>query len=223
MEEIDEGKKDYQKELISQINEQTDRARNIVRSLLDFSRDREFKKEPLPLKKLIEETIQFIKGQVPTKIVITLSIPDDIVIVADKQRLQQAFLNLIKNAVEAIPAEEGAVTIKATRCRSLAGIQAERAPVYHFVDYRGSCALDEDAVDIEIRDTGFGIPPDVLPKIFDPFFTTKDVGKGSGLGLFIVHEIITQHDGSIAVDSEPGKGTTFLVRLPVREREEKAS
>jgi len=223
MEEIDEGKKDYQKELIAQINEQTDRARNIVRSLLDFSRDRAFKKEPLFLKKLFEETIQFIKGQVPTKIAITLSISEDIMIIADKQRLQQAFLNLIKNAVEAIPGEEGSVTIKAARCRSFAGLEAERAPVYHFVDYRGSCALDEDAVDIEIRDTGSGIPSDVLPKIFDPFFTTKDVGKGSGLGLFIVHEIITQHDGSIAVDSEPGKGTTFLVRLPVREHEEKAS
>ena len=54
------------------------------------------------------------------------------------------------------------------------------------------------------------------PKIFDPFFTTKDVGKGSGLGLFIVHEIIEEHDGCIAVDSEPGKGTTFLIRLPVK-------
>jgi two-component system, NtrC family, sensor kinase len=223
MEEIDDGNKDYQKELISQINEQTDRARNIVRSLLDFSRDREFKKEPLLLKKLLEETIQFIKGQVPTKITVTLSVADDIMIVADKQRIQQAFLNLIKNAIDAIPAETGAVDIRAARRRSLTSVDSERAPVYHYVDYQGSCALDEDAVDIEIRDTGSGIPPAILQKIFDPFFTTKDVGKGSGLGLFIVHEIITQHDGCIAVDSEPNKGTTFLVRLPVREPEKKAS
>ena len=73
----------------------------------------------------------------------------------------------------------------------------------------------EDTVDIKIRDTGAGIAPEVLPRVFDPFFTTKDVGKGSGLGLFIVHEIIEEHDGCIAVDSSPGKGTTFLIRLPV--------
>ncbi len=66
-----------------------------------------------------------------------------------------------------------------------------------------------------MRDTGPGISADALSKIFDPFFTTKDVGKGSGLGLYIVHEIIEEHDGCIAVDSEPGKGTTFLIRLPV--------
>jgi signal transduction histidine kinase len=65
-----------------------------------------------------------------------------------------------------------------------------------------------------VRDTGPGIPADALSKIFDPFFTTKDVGKGSGLGLYIVHEIIEEHDGCIAVDSEPGNGTTFLIRLP---------
>lgn len=223
MEEIDDGKKEYQKELIAQINEQTDRARNIVRSLLDFSRDREFKKEPLSLKKLLEETIQFVKGQVPTKIAVTLTISDDIVIVADKQRIQQAFLNLIKNAIEAITTEEGTVTIKAAKHRALADNEDGKAPVYYFVDYRGSCAPDEETVDIKIRDTGFGIPPDILPKIFDPFFTTKDVGKGSGLGLFIVHEIITQHDGCIAVDSESGKGTTFLVRLPIKQSERKES
>jgi signal transduction histidine kinase len=62
-----------------------------------------------------------------------------------------------------------------------------------------------------------GIPAELLPKIFDPFFTTKDVGKGSGLGLFIVQEIVEEHGGCIGVNSEIGKGTTFLVRLPARE------
>ncbi|HSQ77285.1 MAG TPA: HAMP domain-containing sensor histidine kinase, partial [Nitrospirota bacterium] len=82
--------------------------------------------------------------------------------------------------------------------------------------YRGKCTLEEDTIDIQVRDTGPGIPADALSKIFDPFFTTKDVGKGSGLGLYIVHEIIEEHDGCIAVDSEPGKGTTFLIRLPAK-------
>ncbi len=208
---------EFARELTAQINDQTDRARNIVRSLLDFSRAREFKKESLSLRQIFEETIRFVKGQVPTKIGITLSIPDDINIFADKQRIQQAFLNLIKNAVEAFTTDEGSVTVKAEKRRAMDDIEDEKIGIYNYLKYRGKCTLDQDTVDIEIRDTGPGIPLDIIPKIFDPFFTTKDVGKGSGLGLFIVHEIIEEHDGCIAVDSEPGKGTTFLIRLPLRE------
>jgi two-component system NtrC family sensor kinase len=204
-------------ELINQINDQTDRARNIVRSLLDFSRDRDFKKESLSLKKIFEETIQFVRGQVPTGIAITLTIPDDIMIYADKQRIQQAFLNLIKNALDAIAGEEGMVSIKAEKRRAVDDVEDEKIGIYNYLKYRGKCTLDQDTVDIEIRDTGSGIPLDIISKIFDPFFTTKDVGKGSGLGLYVVHEIIEEHDGCIAVDSEPGKGTTFLIRLPLKE------
>ena len=80
----------------------------------------------------------------------------------------------------------------------------------------GECPIKTDTIDIEIRDTGSGIPPEVLPKIFDPFFTTKDVGKGSGLGLYIVQEIIHEHDGCIGVCSEPGKGTAFIIRFPIK-------
>ena len=91
----------------------------------------------------------------------------------------------------------------------------------------GECLGDKNTVDIEITDTGSGIPPEVMPKIFDPFFTTKDsgkssdrglyVGKGSGLGLYIVEEIVNEHGGCIAVDSTVGKGTCFLIRLPLKE------
>jgi len=203
-------------EMLTQINDQTDRARNIVRSLLDFSRDREFKKESLSLRKIIEETIQFVKGQVPTGIAVALSVPDDIVIFADKQRMQQVFLNLIKNAVDAITSDEGAVTIKAEKRRAMDDVEDEKIGIYNYLKYRGKCTLDQDTVDIEVRDNGTGIPLDLIPKVFDPFFTTKDVGKGSGLGLFIVHEIIEEHDGCIAVDSEPGRGTSFLIRLPAQ-------
>jgi two-component system, NtrC family, sensor kinase len=209
---------DFSQELIMQINEQTDRARNIVRSLLDFSRDREFKKESLSLTNLFEETIRFIKGQLPAKITVSFALPDDIVFFADKQRLQQVLLNLIKNAIDAIEPNEGTILIKAEKRRAIEDIEDEKIGITNYLKFRGKCTLDEDTVDIVIRDTGPGIPQDLLPKIFDPFFTTKDVGKGSGLGLFVVHEIIEEHDGCIAVDSEPGKGTTFLIRLPLRQK-----
>jgi two-component system NtrC family sensor kinase len=208
---------DFVQELTRQINDQTDRARNIVRSLLDFSRDREFKKEALVLKKIFEETIQFIRGQVPSNITVNLAVPDDVVIFADKQRIQQAFLNLIKNAVEAITSVEGSVTIKAEKHSAVGDRDDEKIGIYNYLKYGGKCSLDQDTVDIEIRDTGPGIPIDIITKIFDPFFTTKDVGKGSGLGLFIVHGIIEEHGGCIAVDSEVGKGTSFLIRLPMQD------
>ncbi|MFZ3063838.1 MAG: ATP-binding protein [Nitrospirota bacterium] len=214
MEEIEEADIKYKGELLSQINEQTNRARNIVHSLLEFSRDKKFKKETLPLKRLFEETIRFVRGQIPANVEITLNVPDDMVILADKQRIQQAFLNLIKNAMEAV-GNEGAISIRAKR-HSAVDKAEDKAEIYNYLKYSGKCTIEDDTIDIEIRDTGTGIPSEILPKIFDPFFTTKDVGKGSGLGLFIVHEIIEEHDGCIAVDSAAGKGTTFFISLPAK-------
>jgi two-component system NtrC family sensor kinase len=217
-EEIEDTDMEYKKELLSQVDEQTDRAKNIVRSLLEFSRDKEFKKEKVTLRKLFEETLLLIKGEIPTKVDIVLDVPGDIAISADKQRLEQAFLNLIKNAIQSIDGE-GSVSIKAWK-QSFRQTQGEGAEPCNYPRYRGKCTgkcpFDEDTVDIEITDTGEGIPPGALTKIFDPFFTTKDVGKGSGLGLFIVQEILEEHGGCIGVDSEVGKGTTFLIRLPVK-------
>ncbi len=216
-EEIEDADMEYKKELLSQIDEQTDRAKNIVRSLLEFSRDKEFKKERLILRSLFEETILLIKGEIPTKVETVFDIPDDIVIWADKQRIEQAFLNLIKNAIQAI-ADEGRISIKAWK-RLIGRTQEEGAELCDYPRYRGKCTGKcpfEDTVDIEITDTGEGIPAEALTKIFDPFFTTKDVGKGSGLGLFIVQEIVEEHGGCIGVDSEIGKGTTFLIRLPIK-------
>jgi signal transduction histidine kinase len=214
MEENDHADPQYRVELLSQIEDQTDRARNIVRSLLEFSREKDFKKEILPLRKVFEETIRFVKGQVPTRVSITYAVPEDVVIFADKQRIQQAFLNLLKNAIEAV-GEEGEITIRSKKHKAIHKAE-ETAEIYNYLKYRGKCTLECDTVDIEIRDTGPGIPQEILPRIFDPFFTTKDVGKGSGLGLFIVHEIIEENDGCIAVNSEPGKGTTFFISLPIK-------
>jgi two-component system NtrC family sensor kinase len=217
MEEIEEADLTYKKELLAQVDEQTDRARNIVRSLLEFSREKEFKKEPLHLRKLIEETIRFVRGEVPSKVEIVVDVPEEIMIFADKQRIQQVLLNLIKNAGEAIQ-DEGNIFIKA-RQSAVGARKDDDAGLYDSLKYAGRCAMLANTVDITIRDTGSGIPEEVLPRVFDPFFTTKDVGKGSGLGLFVVHEIIEEHDGCIAVDSATGKGTTFLIRLPLQKNE----
>jgi two-component system NtrC family sensor kinase len=140
--------------------------------------------------------------------------------------MQQAFLNLIKNAAESIE-EEGKVFIKARK-----HFEKEKTVVEeHGCDLSkysgictGECPFGKDSIDMEIQDTGVGIPPEILPKIFDPFFTTKDskknsapidIRKDSGLGLYVVEEIIEEHDGRIGVWSEVGEGMSFLIRLPM--------
>lgn len=207
VEEIDAADPAYRQELLAQIDGETWRARQIVRSLLDYARDRAFIRESLPLASLIEETLRLIRGQIPAQVSVSSRIPGDLVILGDKQRLQQVFLNLIRNAVEAA-ADSGRVQIAA---RAVSG---ERS---HFPPGRlvfGQCAGKGEMAEIEIRDDGHGIAAEILPRIFDPFFTTRAVGQGLGLGLFIAFEIIEEHGGCIAVESEPGKGTAFFVRLP---------
>jgi two-component system NtrC family sensor kinase len=195
-----------QKAYLAQIDGQTERARRIVRSLLDFARDREFAKAPVSLRELVAQTVGFIRGEVPARVAIAIDVPEDIVLVADKQRLQQAFLNLLRNAVEALDGA-GRVSVTARRHRVAA---AEDGPLA-----AAGCQLQGEVVDVVVADDGPGIPPKVLPRIFDPFFTTKDVGRGMGLGLFIVYEVIEEHDGCIAATSEPGEGAAFHVRLPL--------
>ena len=201
LEELDTVEKEFQQELLIQIDEQTHRMRNIVRSLLDFARDRQFLKEVLPLAVLIQETLRFLRGQMATQVTISMDISEEIVVYGDKQRLQQLFLNLLKNAVEAVEGE-GEVKVTITSHLSVS-------------PFPSTCPIPEnEGVNIEICDNGLGISPEMLPKIFDPFFTTKDVGKGFGLGLAIVYEIIEEHGGSITAESTLGEGSCFYLRLP---------
>ncbi len=209
-EELGEGAAPFHRELLEQIDGETWRARRIVRSLLDYARDREFHKEDLPLARLLEDTLRLVKGRIPPQVTVLRQIADDLVLSGDKQRLQQVFFNLIGNAVEALGGE-GELVIAARRLDAQAASDPRPGLVF------GKHVCSEEAVEIEIRDNGPGIPADILPRIFDPFFTTKEVGLGLGLGLFIVFEIVEEHGGCIAVASEVGKGTAFLVRLPVGE------
>lgn len=211
-EEIEESDAARRKELMEQIDEQTERARNIVRALLNFARDKPVKRDKVPLADLFSEVILFLKGETPPGVNIVSEIPADIELPADRQRLEQAFLNLIKNALEAIGAA-GEIRITAAKRHLAKGKDVSR-PIENHRSI-GKCFHGGDAVDIEIRDSGPGIPAEALPHIFDPFFTTKEVGHGMGLGLFIVYEIIDEHNGCISVESEAGHGSVFHIRLPL--------
>ncbi|MEO5358616.1 MAG: HAMP domain-containing histidine kinase [Nitrospirae bacterium YQR-1] len=216
-EEIEETDMDYKKQLIGQIDEQTVRARNIVRSLLDFSRNKEFSKESISLKKLTEEVLVFIRGRLLNKMSIIIDIAEDLMIIADKQKLQQIFLNLISNAADVINGQ-GQISISAKSNAMKSGVTLPFIGLDdgHCIKTNRKCIHESESVDIEISDTGEGIPDEVLHRIFDPFFTTKDVGKGAGLGLYIVHEIVEDHGGCLSVKSTVGEGTTFKIRLPLK-------
>jgi signal transduction histidine kinase len=216
IEELDNPDKAYQQELLQQIESQTDRARNIVRSLLDFSREKAFKRDILNLQEVIRETVRFIRGQLPSNITLHINIPDGLVIYADKQRIQQAILNLFKNAIDAMP-DGGELRISASSISPFETGIFDPSEASIFVMNQNKYESGDSGTFLLIEDTGMGISPDVLPKIMDPFFSTKDVGKGAGLGLAIVHEIIDEHDGCLAVCSKIGKGSTFIIRLPARE------
>lgn len=209
-EEVGAGGTPFQQELIEQIDTETWRARRIVRSLLDYARDREFRRETVPLSPLVADSLRLIKGQIPAQVGIDTAIPADLAISGDKQRLQQVLFNLVSNAVVALDGA-GEIVIAA---------RTTHIPCPADALVFGQCQGTGTAVEIEIRDNGHGIAAEVLPRIFDPFFTTKDVGRGLGLGLFIVFEIVEEHGGCIAVQSTPGEGTTFILRFPAKDPHE---
>jgi signal transduction histidine kinase len=193
-EELDDPDPEFQRELLGQIDEETWRARRIVRNLLDYARDRDFRAEPLALARLVEDTLRLIKGQIPAQVAVLNRVPAALLVCGDKQRLQQVLLNLVGNGIDALG---GAGEILIDARPADAGCHP-RALVF------GQCTAPGETIELEIRDNGRGIPAEVLPRIFDPFFTTKDVGRGMGLGLFIVFDILNEHGGCIAVESEPG-------------------
>ncbi|MDA3971964.1 MAG: ATP-binding protein [Desulfobulbaceae bacterium] len=180
---------DFSQELLTQITTETSRASAIIKTLLSLAREEKFHRDHYPLKPLLQEILDLLHGQVSKDIEIQLAIAEDLLIFADKQKIQQVFINLLNNSCDAL---NGTGKIKIRAWQNQAGLK------------------------ISISDTGPGIPRQLHGKIFDPFFTTKDTGQGSGLGLFIIHDIIVQHGGSINIDNM-GQGAVFTIILPAKE------
>jgi two-component system NtrC family sensor kinase len=181
---------DQDREDLDLIIRETTRAAEIVRRLLDFSRERAVIIERLEINEVVRRTMQLIRNQkLFDGIVIDERLAENLPeIDGDMNRLQQVLLNLTLNSCEAMP-DGGTITVATSRTG--------------------------DGVCVEIADTGNGIKPEVMERIFEPFFTTKPVGQGTGLGLAVSYGIIQQHGGSIEVESEPGKGTKFIITLPI--------
>lgn len=189
LEELEEAEPEYQRELLTETEGQIQRARDIVKALLEFSRDRAFGLKQVYFRKVVDGTLKLIKGEMPANVQIEVEVPDDIQVAMDSRRIEQVLINLTINSIQAM--EDGGTL------RIRAGREENRSEFF-----------------FEVSDTGKGIPQQEIGKIFDPFFTTKDVGKGSGLGLSVSHGIIQQHGGRIEVKSEVDQGTVFTVYLP---------
>ncbi|MDO8991005.1 MAG: ATP-binding protein [Sideroxyarcus sp.] len=166
----------------------TGQVAEIVANLKDFSRIDRSKVSHSNLNECLNNTLMLAKHQLK-RVTVNKNLGAIPEITCAPSQINQVFLNLITNAVQAMPDEHGTINL--------------------------TTRSEGEGVAVEVADDGVGIPPDVLSRIFDPFFTTKEIGKGTGLGLSISYKIVEQHGGKIGVESNPGMGTKFTVWLPL--------
>lgn len=183
---------DPEREDLEVIVNETNRCKKIVKGLLDFARQTEPDKASSDINEIIDKSLDLISHQASMQnIKIEKKIKPDIpAIMIDRGQIQQVFINILLNAIEAMP-QGGTLTV--------------------------SSGIQDQMLAVGFADTGAGIAEENLRKIFDPFFTTKKQGRGTGLGLSVSYGIIERHRGRLEVKSKVGKGTTFTVKLPIKE------
>ncbi|MHC1729076.1 MAG: PAS domain S-box protein [Syntrophobacteraceae bacterium] len=190
---------------LDQILKASLRARDLIKQILTFSRMKSnLELQPLKLTPLIKETIKLLRASIPTTIEIRqkMSCASDTVL-ADLPQMQQVLVNLAANAAHSMEEKGGVLEV----CLRNIELTPDSPPVHPGL-------VHGKYVMLSVSDTGHGISPEILDRIFEPYFTTKDTGKGTGLGLAMVHGVVQRHGGAVTVQSEPGKGTTFSVYLP---------
>jgi PAS domain S-box-containing protein len=185
------------------------RARDLVKHILLFSRQVDIQRTPLVLSPLVKECLKFLRASVPS----TIEIRSDIsvstgTVVADPTEIHQIIMNICTNAAHAMAENGGTLDVRL----------AEYIMDNESIPPDGQMEPGR-YYKLTIADTGHGIPAELMDRIFEPFFSTKERGEGTGLGLSIVHGIVIKLNGAISVKSEPGKGTTFHVWLPLHEEE----
>ena len=191
---------------LKEVERAADQAAQLTRQLLAFSRRQAMRPVPLDLNSVIEGLMKLLRRVIGEHIELVTVFGHDLkTIHADAGQIEQVVVNLCVNARDAMP-EGGVLTIETDNVRlDAVAYPGQPGP-------RGG-----EWVELTISDNGRGMSQEVCEHIFEPFFTTKEVGKGTGLGLATVYGIVQQHEGTITVDSEPGRGTTFLIRFPARQ------
>jgi len=202
---------DFRRTFAEVVPPEVHRIDTIVTRLLDFARPKPVQFMQVDVAKIIEEIVALLRNQIRKQsIMVNLDFPPVAErVTADEQQIHQVFLNLFLNAIDALKdSGERSLTVRVSTSRALLRPVGQQQLV------------DSPCVKVSISDTGCGIPPQHLEQIFTPFFTTK--AEGSGLGLAVVHGIITEHGGEIDVVSELGVGTTFSITFPLAARVESA-
>jgi len=180
------------------------RAADIVKQLLNFSRKSDQELKPIGAVSVIKDALKFLRSTIPSTIKIKQHLPEnDVPILGDSIQIHQLLMNIFTNASQEMEETGGTLEIKVENV-----ILSE--------DTNGYSGIEEsEYLKITIKDTGSGITAENIDQIFDPYFTTKEIGKGSGMGLAVVHGIVKNHNGTIKVDSLPGDGTIFTILFPV--------
>jgi len=198
-----EGQPDVQR-CLNQVLIASNRAKNLVRQILRFSRDEKHEREPIKLPAIVSEVFKLLRPTLPATIDLRTDVRDSSsVVLADPTQVHQMLMNLCLNSAQAMNAGAGRIDV---RLDSL------------FIDevcVRAQPTLQAGAyVRLTVADTGSGMDPETLKRIFDPFFTTKGDRGGTGLGLAVVRRIIEEHRGAMHVSSQPGEGTVFELFFP---------
>jgi CheY-like chemotaxis protein len=187
------------------------RAAGIVKQLLSFSRRTDQQLKPIGAVTVINGALKFLRSTIPTSIEIRKHLPtEEITILADPIQMHQMMINICINSFQAMEEAGGLIQVDVSQecvTEQSASSNPDRAA--------------EKCIKIQVRDTGPGINPHIMDRIFDPYFSTKDTSNGSGMGLAVVHGIVLNHGGTIHVQSEPGKGTLFTIRIPIVMQEHK--
>jgi PAS domain S-box-containing protein len=189
---------------LDQVLQASQRAKELVRQILTISRSsQEQKRIPTDVSSIVKEALKLLRSSLPSSIQMRQKIRKGFAL-ADSTQIHQVLMNLCTNAAHAM-GEKGIMEVRL----STANLSQSDLAAQHILDLKPGPHLK-----LSVSDTGAGMDAKTVERIFEPYFTTKEVGKGSGLGLAVVHGIVKRHEGTITVQSEPGKGTTFNVYIP---------
>jgi PAS domain S-box-containing protein len=188
------------KQSLDELSNSLERIASIVRDLITFSRAEKFERDMVDVKQTVEAAARFVTHRLPERVRLESQLDELPAVLGSAHQLEQVVVNLLMNALQALPEDSD---------RSQITLRGQR-------DGDGN-------ISIEVLDDGVGIEPTILPRVFDPFFTTKPPGAGTGLGLAVCQGIVARHGGRMEIESEVGKGTTVRVRLPVAVQREESS
>lgn len=195
---------------LGQVKKASNRAKDLVSQILAFSRTEEFTENAVDLGPILKEALKLLRATIPSSIAIDYDIPDGLGrVMTDPTKIYQVLMNLCTNAAHAMQNQEGVLTVRFSK------VEDEGRLLENEVDsFERNGNQNSPWLRLSVSDTGKGMQTEMLNRIFEPYFTTKEKGEGTGLGLAVVHGIVRASGGTVKVESQPGKGSTFHLYFP---------